>query len=310
MNKKNILLIFLFFILLSFNGIAKADESLSNRQSIAIIDTALSSNVLILKNRVIHEVCILENGVCPNGDTFMEGPGASVLPNNILRYSGFDHGTLMATTFALNNKDTDIVFIRIVGNTSEGRRLNTSAYGFNSALEWIISNKDVYNIQAVSMSQSSNSNVFSEDYCPKYASIENNINKLYDMGIPIFNPTGNDRYKDRISWPACVDKTISVGSTNKYNQVASWTNIDVNKTDFYTTGIFDAININNKKTTISGTSVSNQIAAANWMTIKNKYKDFSYNQIYKFLSDSSVNIYVKDNYFGKMINMNGVTNGR
>ena len=86
--------------------------------------------------------------------------------------------------------------------------------------------------------------------------------------------------------------------------------IDVNKTDFYTTGIFDAININNKKTTISGTSVSNQIAAANWMTIKNKYTDLSYNQIYKILSDSSLNIYVKDNYFGKMINMNGALNGR
>jgi len=94
--------------------------------AIAILDTALDTSLPIFKDRIAYEVCILEWNSCPNGQSFMEGPGSTVLPLNIISKNGFDHGTQMASVVAGLNPDIKIVFVRIIGNTAYGQRQSSN----------------------------------------------------------------------------------------------------------------------------------------------------------------------------------------
>lgn len=311
MNKK----ILTAGLILIFSINSTVDSSVANtvliqNPTVAIIDTALDSNVSILSKRIVQEVCILESGYCPNGEYFMEGKGASLLPINILNKNGFSHGTVMASTFAMHNSNVDIIFIRIIGASPTGSRENVSGISLSNALKWVYKNKDIYNIQAVSMSQSANVKSNSYNYCPDLFDLSERISELYLADIPVFLPTGNSGYRSKIDWPACIDQSIAVGGATKQNKIASWSNVDVNKTDFYDLGITISTTVGNKKINVSGTSVSTQIAAAHWMTIKTNNPNLSYNEIYKILDESSLKIYGSNNLWGKLINMNGAINVR
>ena len=61
--------------------------------SVAILDTAVDSNIVEIKMNLLHEVCILEWSVCPNGRYFLEGPGSAFLPVKYGLSGSFDHGT-------------------------------------------------------------------------------------------------------------------------------------------------------------------------------------------------------------------------
>jgi hypothetical protein len=311
MNKK-ILTVGLTISFLLSNAIesSNANTALTQNPTIAIIDTALDSSIPILNGRIVQEVCILESGYCPNGEYFMEGKGAALLPTNFLIKNGFSHGTIMASTFAMHNSNTNIVFIRIIGASPTGARENVSGISLSNALGWVYKNKDIYNIQAVSMSQSANVKNGGYNYCPDLFDLSEKISDLYLVGIPVFLPTGNSGHKYKIDWPACIDESIAVGGATKEKKIASWSNVDINKTDFYDLGVVTSRTIGNKKINTSGTSISTQVAAANWMTIKSNRPDLSYGDIYRILDESSVKIYGSNNLWGKLINMNGALNVR
>lgn len=287
-----------------------ANTSLNQNPTIAIIDTALDSSISILNGRIAHEVCILESGSCPNGYSFMEGKGAALLPINVLSKNGFSHGTIMTSTFAKYNSGTNIVFIRIIGASLTGARENVSGIALSNALDWVYKNKDIYSIQAVSMSQSANVKNGGYNYCPELFDLSKKISDLYLAQIPVFLPTGNNGHKSKINWPACIDQSIAVGGATEQSNIAAWSNVDINKTDFYDLGVVTSTTVGNKKINVSGTSISTQIAAAHWMTIKSSYPDLSYNDIYKILDESSIKIYGSNNLWGKLINMNGALNVR
>ena len=311
MNKKILTLgLVISFLLSNTVESSIANTSLTQNPTIAIIDTALDSSISILNGRIVHEVCILESGYCPNGASFMEGKGAALLPINVLNKNGFSHGTIMTSTFAKYNFSTNIVFIRIIGASLSGARENVSGMALSNALSWVYKNKNLYNIQAVSMSQSANVKNGGYSYCPNLFDLSEKISDLYLAEIPVFLPTGNNGHKSKINWPACIDQSIAVGGATENNSIAVWSNVDINKTDFYDLGVVTSTTVGNKKVSVSGTSISTQIAAAHWMTIKSSYLNLSYNEIYKILDESSIKIYGSNNLWGKLINMNGALNVR
>lgn len=93
----------------------------TNNPTLAILDTALDTSLPIFKDRVVHEVCVLDWNTCPNGKNFMEGPGASVIPISVMSKPEFNHGTQMASAALLSNPDLKIVFIRIIGANGNGK---------------------------------------------------------------------------------------------------------------------------------------------------------------------------------------------
>ena len=125
MNKK--LIAALIAITLAVPTTAQA-AGLQNRidstPSVAILDTGIDTSLPAFQGKIVQEVCILEWTTCPNGKSFMEGPGSASMPLALITKNGFDHGTFMTSVFVKTNPNVNIVFIKIIGNTATGARQN------------------------------------------------------------------------------------------------------------------------------------------------------------------------------------------
>ena len=247
--------------------------------TIAILDTALDSSLPAFQGKVIQEVCILQYGLCPNGQSFMEGPGSAAMSATTITMNGFDHGTQMASVFVRTNPNANIVFVRIIGDKAGVRQPAGEATVYN-ALNWVRNNASKYNIQAVSMSQGHhNIGAAGTDYCPKTPVTEQSVKDLINIGIPTFFPSGNGRDYKRIDWPACLDVSVSVGYVDKQNEISSSSNNDDVNLDFFATGFFTTAGPGNILKNISGSSSATQVMAANWLAYKSAKPSSTYDQI-------------------------------
>ena len=247
--------------------------------TLAILDTALDTSIPSIKSRLVAEVCILDWPSCPNKTKFMEGAGASVLPISMLSTNNFNHGTQMASAAIASNPNINIVFIRIVGNTTKGGQ---QTYGLNTlvnALTWVNNNKAKYNIVAVASAHATNAPVIkrsaSSAYCLPTA-VDTVISSLNNSGVPVFFPSGNSAgnpsMKGKIEWPACISQSIAVGGVETLNldkpQVSLTSNYDVKLVDLWGEIQQPTIYPGNVSGYSYGTSVSVQVIAAKYVHLK------------------------------------------
>lgn len=275
----------------SFANSAKAETY--SFPTIAIIDTAINPSLEFFKDRIVHEVCLINMhptyNSCPNGSNVMEGPGAATLPLNIITKNGFNHGTQMSSVAVRTNLTVKIVFIRIIGNNQDGTRQVSNPDSVNNALDWVYKNKQKFNIQAVSMSQGHhNLGAVGTDYCPKTPITETKINDLINLGVPTFFSAGNNRDYQRIDWPSCIPSSIAIGATTLEKSVAIYSNFDSKLVDFFTLGSYRIFNPDNTLINVAGTSASAVSAATQWATVKNSRPELSYQEIYNIFSNTSI----------------------
>lgn len=253
-----------------------AQANLKNRTSVptlAILDTALDTSIPEIKSKLIGEVCILDWPSCPNGTKFMEGAGASVLPRDIVSNREFNHGTQMASAAIANNPNMNILFVRIIGNTSRGTRQTTGVLTVTNALEWVFNNKDKYNIVAVAVSQGNHTVIRKTptNYCPVTAT-DIMVDRLYAANVPVFFPSGNNGDRQRIDWPACIPNAIAVGGVEVAGldkpQASRVSNYDGNLVDIWAEITSRVLFPGGAVGNAYGTSVANQIAAAKYIAVK------------------------------------------
>jgi hypothetical protein len=281
-----------------------------SQPTIAILDTALDTSLPILKDKIVFEACVTQWASCPNQQFEMEGPNSSTMKPEWISKNGFDHGTQLASIAVATNPNVKIVFVRIIGANESGLRQSTAESTVYNALEWVIKNKDRFNIQAVSMSQghSSGRNP-GADYCPKTPITEGKINTLMNAGVPVFFPTGNGRDYTKIDWPACIPASIAVGATMPAETIAIYSNHDPLLTDFFALGQVKATNPGGRIVNVGGTSASTVIAATHWATIKSAKPNLSYSEIYNLISKTSKPTFNSKITTGKLINLQGALNG-
>lgn len=258
--------------------------------TVVILDTAIDTSIPELKGKVIHEVCITEFGGCAGGVKYVEGPGSASMPQNFIMKNGFNHGTQMASVAVQTNPNINIIFVKMVGHNSLGMRQPVGERSINDALQWVLSNKDKFNIDSVVMSQSHHNLLPGADYCPKTPVTSSLVSQLKLINIPVFFPAGNSIPADtnRISWPACLPESIAVGASMPTTfSVAVYSNYDSNLTDFVTLGSLKATNPGGSSVAIAGTSAANIGAAVIWATVKNTKPNLSYDQVYSLLSSTA-----------------------
>jgi len=216
----------------------------------------------------------------------------------------------MASLAVATNPNVNIVFVRIIGANSKGLRQATGEATVYNALDWVIRNKDRFNIQAVSMSQG-HSSLRNPDpnYCPSTPITESKINQLMTAGVPVFFPTGNARNYTKIDWPACIPSSIAIGATMPAGTVAIYSNYDPLLTDFFAQGTTRATTVGNTVINVAGTSASTVIAATQWATIKASKPHLTYSQIYDLISKTATPTYNSKVVSGKLINLQGALNG-
>lgn len=308
MNKKIITAISAVVLTLPITFITAEAKADIQTPAVAVLDTALDTSLPIFKDRIAYEVCILEWMSCPNGKRFMEGPGSSVLPLNIISKNGFDHGTQMASIVANTDPNVKIVFVRIIGNTAKGDRQTAGENTVSQALKWVLDNQSRFNIQAVAMSQGHHTLTSLSDYCPKSLSTRTVISDLLKNGIPTFLPAGNGRDYLRLDWPACIQDSISVGLTDQYDQIDNMSNYDPNRLDFYALGNLLVTMPGGLTKYGAGSSASVQVAATTWAAIKNKNPNLTYQQTFDILVSTSKPVKGARGQIGKMIDYKGALN--
>lgn len=310
MNKKLTgLLLSLTLIIPTTANAANLSNKTVGTPVIAILDTALDTSLPIFKDKILYEACVTQWASCPNGSFEMEGQGSSVLKPEWISKNGFSHGTEMASIAVATNPNVKIVFVRIVGANRLGFRQATGEATVYNALDWVIRNKDKFNIQAVSMSQGQTVTSNSIDYCPKTPITEGKIKALTSAGIPVFFPTGNSRNYSKIDWPACIPQSIAIGATMPTKTIAVYGNHDSLLTDFFALGTTRAITAGGKEINVAGTSASTVIAATSWATIKSAKPNLTYDQMYELISRTSEPTSNSTIKGGKLINLSGALNG-
>lgn len=278
---------------------AKAEQQ---APTVAILDTALDTSLPIFKDKIVYEVCVLEWASCPNGQKYMEGTGSAVLPSNIISANGFDHGTQMASVAVRTNPNIKIVFIRIIGNTPSGARQSTGEGGVALALKWVLENKSKFNIQAVAMSQANHAILSTaSDYCPATTMLRSMISSLLAVEVPTFFAAGNMRDLSRLSWPACINDSISIGMADQYEQIDNYSNFDKDRLDYYAIGNMQVLVPGGEVRNASGSSISTQVAAATWVSIKASKPGIPYNEIINTLNLISKPIKGARGQYGKLI---------
>jgi hypothetical protein len=301
MNKKLITALLSLTLIAPFMSHA---EAAPQAPTIAIMDTGIDDTLPAFQGKILTEVCILEWTTCPNGTSFQESPHAAVVPSNIINLNGFDHGTQMASTFIATNPNANIVFIKIIGNTAAGLRQTAGEASVYNALNWVKQNATKYNIQAVSMSQGHHNLGTTADYCPKTPITEQAVKDLMSMQIPVFFPSGNGADYKRIDWPACIDASISVGATDRSDLIATNTNYDSAKLDFFATGYLTVASPGNVMKNIAGSSAAIQVAAAKWLAFKSAKPNATYNDILDALKSTASSTNGRQGTFNKLINLN------
>lgn len=292
--------------------IANAAPKLQNTTvapTMAILDTALDMSIPAFKDKVIYEVCTLEWTTCANGKSFMEGPGASSMPLNYMATREFSHGTQMVSAAIASNPNVKIIFIRIVGNTPKGTRQNVGPTGINQAFNWVITNKEKFNIQAVTMSQGHHNLKKGTDYCPVNGKINASVNALLALGVPTFFPAGNGYDYNRLDWPACQSESIAVGATDQQEEIAAYSNYDPKLIDFYALGTMRVYVPGGGEAYAAGSSVSVQVAGAQWLMLKEAKPALSYQQLMDLLSSKSKSTKNSKITNGKLIDIGAAING-
>jgi len=293
-------------------GVASANETQlsSPHPTIAILDTAIEGTNPIFTSSLIFEVCVTEWSACPNSLSEMEGPSSASLPLPVISKNGFDHGTQMASLAISTNPNIKIVFVRIIGANAQGFRQATSEKTVVSALNWVLKNKDRFNIQAVSMSQGHhNLGPAGTDYCPKTPITEGKIQDLINVGVPVFFPTGNARDHSRIDWPACIPASIAIGATMPAGSIAIYSNHDPLRTDFFAKGQNRVTTVGGRVINSGGTSGSTVIAATQWATLKAAKPNLTYSEIYELLSRTATFTYNSKITSGRLINLEAALKG-
>jgi hypothetical protein len=309
MNKKLIIALTSLIVLIPTASHAALKSSTTTVPTIAILDTALDSSIPAFQGKIAHEVCIIKWMTCPNGKEFMEGPGSASLPMNIMSSRNFNHGTQMVSVALDANPNMQIVFVRIIGNSVFGQRQSTGPAEVAAALDWVIANKDRFNIQAVAMAQGHHNLLSGANYCPNNSSVTKSLANMVSVGIAPFFASGNNGDKKRVDWPSCVPNAISVGAVSTQSEAEFYSNDDVSLLSFFAPGTAKVIYPGGSSGYGVGTSVSTQIAAANWVALKQSKPGLSYAQYLSLLKSTASTAKTSTGSVNKIINLQAAING-
>lgn len=291
---------------------ATAHAALKNQTvlqpTLAILDTAIDTSLPEFKDKIVAEVCVLEYSTCPNGQAFMEGPGAASMLPAFISKNGFDHGTQVAYAAVKTNPNVKIVFVRIIGATANGTRQISTEKTNILAFNWVLANKDRFNIKAVSLSQSHHALLNGANYCPSTPMTSNLVDSMLSAGIPLFNAAGNEKDYSRINWPACIPNVVAVGASAEGDIISPISNFDKNLIDFYTLGTMRVKIPGGKEVNAAGTSISTAVLASTYLAVSDKNPTLSYIDIVNKFNQNSIQI-VGRNTFGKLVNVSGLVNG-
>lgn len=266
---------------------AQAEQS----PTVVIVDSGFNTSVI--KN-VVGELCIVKLSYgCNNGKLFDDSVGSSGTSIPIMNNwrSDWDHGTKMASVVNQVNPNANVLLIRNSLVLKSGAINIGGEAEFGLALDWVIKNKQKYNIQAISFSRGSNLKTKTGG-CPIEKGLQKKIVDLQGLGIPTIIAAGNNADKVNVSYPACIPEAVAIGGIYSQNYTPNiWSSYrrtfgtnDGVALDFFTYGNF--------KTPVGPVAESTSSSAAAFAGYWSKVSNGNYFETYEKLSKSTSNKYI------------------
>jgi hypothetical protein len=266
-KKMKKVLVALLSIAIAFTAMQPSQAQ--DERVLAIIDSAINSNNF---PSIIHEVCFTTSKPmsCPNGELFMEGKGAASAPWPTNINNATYHGDSMVKAALTVNPSLKIVFIRFNDVTVSGNSRG-DVRALTSAIDWVSKNASKYSIDALSISQSSVSKN-NLSLCSTSTVVINSFASLTSNNVPVFVATGNDRRKDVVGFPSCVNSAIGVGALGNETQLEGLTNTGPGL-DMVAPGKVRITKYNGSQTDTAGSSVATVVSAASYVN-RNTFNTF------------------------------------
>ena len=214
-------------------------------QVVAILDTGVFKSHPFLTGKVVSEACYSTNdsgswgsstSLCPGGASSSVASGSGLNCNTATWGEGCSHGTHVAGISAGKNgnssggtmsgvaKEANLIAIQVFsGATVPGEPPDVWAYDSDliKGLERVYSLRTTYNIAAANMSLGGDQFFSTCDTSPLKPIIDN----LRAVGIATVIASGNNGWDGATGSPGCVSTAITVGSSTKTNQKASYSNM-------------------------------------------------------------------------------------
>ena len=188
-------------------------------QGICIIDSGINYTQPGLAGRIVAQQCYCDvtdlggGGCCP--DQTNEQTNAS---------DDHGHGTHVSGIAAGNGSvivgvapEANIVAVKVTNES--GSALFSD---IEQAVEFCVTNRNVYNISVISMSLGGGS--FSAECDSNYSSLASDINSAFSNNVSVVVATGNSASTSGIASPSCITNTISVSSTEKDDDISTFSN--------------------------------------------------------------------------------------
>ena len=261
------------------------------KPTVVIVDSGFNTSVI---NNVVAEICIVKLSYgCNNGKLFDDSIGASGTTIPVMKNwkSDWDHGTKMASIVNQINPNANVLLIRNSLVLKSGALNIGGETEFGLALDWIITNKQKYNIQAVSFSRGSNLKT-KTGVCPIEKGLQSKIVSLQSAGVPTIIAAGNDADKVNVSYPACIPEAVAIGGIYSQNYTPKiWSSYrrtfgtnDGVTLDFFAYGNFS--------TPVGPVAESTSSSAAAFAGYWSKVSNGNYFETYEKLSKSTSNKYI------------------
>jgi subtilisin family serine protease len=272
-------------------------------QSVAILDTGVDRTHPFLAGRVAAEACFSTTSaasgsmsVCPNGQSSQTGEGAGVQ----CKASGCEHGTHVAGIAAGKGRDfsgvapdADIVAVQVFSQFT-GRACGIGASpcvaSFTSdqirALDFVLQQSGQRSIPAINMSLGGGR---STTHCD-FDMTKPIIDQLRAAGVATAIASGNDGFRESVSFPGCISTAVTVGATSKQDQLADFSNCGP-QVDLHAPGV--SINSSvpgGRFASFNGTSMATPHVAGAFAALKSAHPTATIDQIEKALKDTGIDV--------------------
>lgn len=205
--------------------------------NVVVVDTGIRTTHEFFNGKSILELCFAQGedgtGDCPNGGTFMTGPGAAA--HHPDTFATYDHGTHVAGIAAGDGsslsgvaRGADIIAIQVFSQIAD---CNSSTPGDQPCLasydsDMVAALANVYNLRGTYNVASVNMSIYNGGYSSPCDGDSRKavIDNLWAVGIPTVICTGNSSLCGSVGSPACISTSVAVGASDDADNRAGFSN--------------------------------------------------------------------------------------
>lgn len=272
-------------------------------QAVAILDTGVDAAHPFLAGRVVAEACFSTNStangsrtVCPNGQASQTGTGAAAACDA----DGCDHGTHVAgissgsgAFFEGIAPEGAIIAVQVFsefrGAVCRGGPSPCVA-SFTSdqirGLDFVLQQAGMREVKAANMSLGGGR---STGFCDNEL-MKPVIDQLRDAGVATVIASGNDGFRNAVSFPACISSAVTVGATSKEDALADFSNCGP-QTDLHAPGVSIRSSVpGDGFARFNGTSMAAPHVAGAFAAIASARPEATLNEIELALKDTGLDV--------------------